>query len=179
MLDYKGKMIPRERRDPILMSDVRVDSTLQPDARLSLVEEEWIDKTFANSRDGEEVEMTPKHMRVPPECDEVAGILSEINPNLVERVRRMQERAEIGIFASAMGSLKPHDGPLILEEKPKEDYWSIDGDQVSNDGIHRVKKWVRHHLRPRKTLFIPTGTKDGPNTSWVRDDRTTQILKKG
>ena len=67
----------------------------------------------------EEEDLTRDHMRIPPACNEVAGILSEIDPNLIEcsMVRRMKERAEIGSFASAAGSLKGHDGLYLLEDE--------------------------------------------------------------
>ena len=35
--------------------------------------------------------------------------------------------------------------------------------------------WVRVHTRPRKSLFIPTGTKDGPNINDLDRNRVTDI----
>ena len=122
MLDYRGEMLPREKRKQVLLRDVEVSSTLQPDVRLSAVEEEWINKSFETPEVEEEGDLIPKHMRVPHECDKVAGILSDINPNLVEShmVKRMHKRAEIGALASAIGLLGINDSPFILEDKPDD-----------------------------------------------------------
>jgi len=122
---------------------------------------------------------SPKHMDIPSECNETASVLREVNPNLNDRelIRRLEERAEIGSFAMSAGALKSHKGKYILDSQTRKDCWSIDSEEISKDGTKRIRKWVKHHHRPRKALFAPTGTQNGPNLKWVRHERITQILE--
>ena len=43
MLDYKGEMVPRDKRKQILLKDVQADPAIQTEIRLSTVEEKWVD----------------------------------------------------------------------------------------------------------------------------------------
>ena len=45
---------------------------------------------------------------------------------------------------------------------------------LKDGGLIRYK-WVRHHVNPRKTLFKPTGTKDGPRVEFLTESRTIHM----
>ena len=57
-----------------------------------------------------------------------------------------------------------------------KDHWNIFDHGINEDGTHKVRKWVRHHGKPRRTLFVPTETKNGPHLPFVQNTRTTHIL---
>ena len=94
-------------------------------------------------------------------------------------LRRMNLRADIGICGMETGSTTNHTGETILDKeecKVMKDCWSAYDHGVNEEGTHRVRKWIHHHNRPRRTLFTPTGTKDGLNSKHVLQSRVTHIL---
>jgi len=76
-------------------------------------------------------------------CIRMTWYQEEIDHNLVEKtmVKRMKARSEIGSLASSTGSLEAHIGSHILENEPKKDYWTVDSDEVTDDGTYRRNKW--------------------------------------
>jgi len=49
-------------------------------------------------------------------------------------------------------------------------------DELSDEWRQQAKGWVRLHRRPRKTLFTPTGTSNGPDVSTLSGRRITKFV---
>ncbi len=149
MLDYKGELIPKKRGE-VLLSKIKVSANMESARNISAAEEGWINEAFNNLKIKEEEDPRPEYMEIPQDIDKVAGILSSINPNLVDgqMTKRMHERAKIGTIASAIGLLKTSNTPFILEEKPRNDYWSIGGEENIDDNDEAI------HEADNPTVYV-------------------------
>ena len=82
-------------------------------------------------------------LSVPKECDQVSNALNSIclTSNDETLLRRIEERADLGIFAMEVGSTISHDGNTVLDEPDKNpDHWTSYDHGISGDGFNRAFK---------------------------------------
>ena len=180
LVDWKGDIIEAKYRAKIILQeDENDDNKMNIGAMIGDLESQTINKLINQSDIFRVVKIMAQHLEIPSDCNQIFSVLNEVNLVLNDYTlfKRMRIRADVGMFEMAIGSTTAHDGETLLNKKEMvKDHWNIFDHGINEDGTHKVRKWVRHHGKPRRTLFVPTETKNGPHLPFVQNTRTTHIL---
>ena len=116
MVDWKGDVIEPKYRKQIILQDNEVDDDDDIGAIICEPQLKMVHHAISNSDILEQEETPRQYQNVPRECNEVASVLNQMSPVLNEDVllRRMELRADIGIFGMEVGSTTNHTGETIL-----------------------------------------------------------------
>ena len=149
MLDWQGELVDHKHRQKIVLTDVQEDVEIAAASFIGSIEADGISKLLDNQTSMNQ-EVMPSFREVPPAANEIASVLSHINPTLDEYSlhSRLNERNSLGQFQIAIGSTCSGKDPyLFSNDHPVEvDNGSGDVNQPvgTSDGDIRVPGQENH-----------------------------------
>ena len=128
MLDWKGEMVEPKDMQTILLSEIEEDADISAACYIGHVESQAVIRLLNSQLNSDNDGQCQQHS-CPKEDDEVASVLTNINPLLTDTslFQRLKNRNELSQFQMSIGSTTASGGNCIFSDE------EITSDNVSSD----------------------------------------------
>ena len=125
MPDWRGDMRVEEDRQQIILSDVTEDTNISSAVFIGHIETKAIEDLLTIIPDDCP---DPTFAALPGEADEVASVLSSVNPvlNDITLHDMLREQCELGKFQMSIGSMNVTDQQYLVDNTTPDEYLSIE-----------------------------------------------------
>jgi hypothetical protein len=189
LLDFAGQMVPPNRRQRVVLSDLPEDQTMVASAMISAVEHALVDEACYSRRDDQvntfEVDSDNEDARancVSSQIDEVSAHLLSVSPTLVPEVfaARLAANRDKGHFGASIGATDPWTNDVLFPEIEDDlsgvEVGNLDFDELFQVGVsgtfasktkgvepsHLAKVWRIDHETAKRTIEVTSQLRKRP-----------------